>query len=73
MKDIDKGIIYKLPQVNKYVHALQQPAHLMTTQKTFRACPPCRGTRKIAVRSKTRDTATIKYCFNCMGTGEVFE
>ena len=73
VKDLDLGIIYRLPQINKYVHALQQPAHLMTTKKTLRACPTCRGTRQVAVRSKTNNTATIKYCFNCTGTGQVFE
>ena len=73
VKDLDMGIIYKLPQINKYVHALQQPAHLMTTKKTLRACPTCRGTRQIAVKNDRRNTATIKYCFNCIGNGQVFE
>ena len=73
VKDLDMCIIYSKPQVNKFVHELQRPAHIMTTKNTFRACPTCRGTRQVAVRSKTSNTATIKYCFNCSGTGQVYE
>ena len=73
VKDLDMGIIYSKPQVNKFVHELQLPAHIMTTKNTFRACPTCHGTRNMAINSNRRNTITMKYCFNCMGTGQVFE
>ena len=73
VKDLDMGIIYSKPQVNKFVHELQRPAHIITTKNTLRACPTCRGTRQVAVKNDRRNTITMKYCFNCMGTGQVFE
>ena len=73
VKDLDMGIIYSKPQVNKFVHELQQPAHIMTTKNTLRACPTCRGTRQVAINSNSRNTITIKHCLNCKGTGQVFE